>query len=100
MLLKEVLSFDFLMTVLFDDLLLKFRSISPPFPIDRKSRMAKSTKKPLRLMSTVSVFFDIWAFAFDASSHGFAGKMINLFFTCVAFISNQIKMSRNKYKIQ
>jgi|GEM_PF-976532 hypothetical protein len=60
-----------LMAVFFDDLLLKLWTIGSSFPLNRKTRVAISAKKSLRVISAMTIFFGIFAFAVDAVLHDF-----------------------------
>ena len=58
-----------LMAVFFDDLLLKLWTISSSFPLNRKTRVAISAKKSLRVISAMTIFFGIFTFAVDTILH-------------------------------
>lgn len=67
--LNHSLSFMLLMTIGFYNFLFKLRTVSAPFPIQRKTRMTFSTQKPLRLISSASILFGLGAMTFDAVGH-------------------------------
>ena len=60
-----------LMAVFFNDLLFKFGAISSSLALNGETRVAVSAKKPLWIISSVAIFFGIFAFAVDTILHQF-----------------------------
>lgn len=69
MLFEEILRFEFLMAVFFDDLLLKFWAVCASFTIDGEGGIAAIAEDPLRIVPSCAVFFGLGAVAVDAVSH-------------------------------
>ena len=95
--LDDFFCFMSLMTVFFNDLLFEFRTISSSLALNGETRVTISAKKPLWIISAVAIFFGIFAFAVDTILHQFCLQNKKYFFTCVAFISKQKKMSSESY---